>query len=309
MKNLLVFLLVCFSFFNLNSQTYYPMGIDSSSFYISCIATDITPPYTYWVEQISYLGDTNVNGRTYTKCYNNYNQLDTSFAIDSIDFWYTYEFAIRDSAKQVFYLPKNDSVERLLFDFSLSIGDTMNHYKDIYSTTSGISVLTSIDSFLVRYPISHYRKKYKYSGQLASWHHGVIEGLDMSFLGYPMNPTRTVSCDLTCVQIKNEFVYKICDTCDCFQILDKHRRLDIYEISSINTLKTYPNPFQNNLLVEFSKGSGDIRIIDITGRTVFYKSYNNEESININTSKIPSGIYIVSITQNGKISRAKVVKE
>ena len=308
MKYFYSLIFILFLFYG-NSQTYYPTGTDSTSFYISCVATDVTPPYTYWVEQFTYSGDTIIKGKTYVKCYNNYNQLDTNYNVISLSFNYTYLFAVRDSAKQVFFMLNNDSVERMLFDFSINVGDTMNHYPDINASSPIISVLTSIDSFLVRYPISHYRKRYNYSGQFGV-SSNFIEGLEFRFLGYPINPIRTSSCELTCIQQESDFIYKLCDTCDCYSILDKHRKL-IIEENSLEEIIVYPNPFSDIINVDFktNKTDGLIKLFGISGRKILEKKINQDKSININLSKLPSGVYIVSLETNGEMRFAKIVKE
>ncbi|MFB0997370.1 MAG: T9SS type A sorting domain-containing protein [Flavobacteriales bacterium] len=104
-----------------------------------------------------------------------------------------------------------------------------------------------------------------------------------------MNQIRNSSCELTCIQQESDFIYKLCDTCDCYSILDKHRKL-IIEENSLEEIKVYPNPFSDIINVDFktNKTDGLIKLFGISGRKILEKKINQDKSININLSKLPS---------------------
>lgn len=61
------------------------------------------------------------------------------------------------------------------------------------------------------------------------------------------------------------------------------------------TFKVFPNPATEKLFVQFNDWSGEkeIKLLDITGRSVFMiKSVNNNHEIDI--SSLPKGIYLIS---------------
>jgi len=133
-----------------SSQTYFPTGTDSTTYSVNCTSTMHYPIIDYSVYQITFRGDTLINGKSYIKAYEKYYMIDTSFDIYSSLYGYNYIFAVRDSVKKVFTIKSNDSIERLVYDFNLSIGDTMQHYLSYFDVSDGISILNRIDSILVK---------------------------------------------------------------------------------------------------------------------------------------------------------------
>ncbi len=76
----------------------------------------------------------------------------------------------------------------------------------------------------------------------------------------------------------------------------------------------YPNPFRDNITFRLSDGEKSepvfVRIIDLTGRTVYNKLYPeaNEEQITIELKKIPRGLYLFSIQTNRHTIVKKITK-
>ncbi|MFT6002575.1 MAG: hypothetical protein ACI95T_001338, partial [Flavobacteriales bacterium] len=81
--------------------------------------------------------------------------------------------------------------------------------------------------------------------------------------------------------------------------------------NSLEEIKVYPNPFSDIINVDFktNKTDGLIKLFGISGRKILEKKINQDKSININLSKLPSGVYIVSLETNGEMRFAKIVKE
>ncbi len=74
-------------------------------------------------------------------------------------------------------------------------------------------------------------------------------------------------------------------------------------------IKMYPNPFQDNLILENnSEIPVTISIKDITGITK-YESLINPGKNEIALSMISKGIYIISINDRGKITKRKIIKQ
>ncbi len=77
----------------------------------------------------------------------------------------------------------------------------------------------------------------------------------------------------------------------------------IDEITAMDDVNIYPNPFSNNVFIDCNnmtdQSSVEIRITDLTGKTVFNEiNYNIEFSpkLKLDLSSIQSGIYLASIT-------------
>ena len=76
----------------------------------------------------------------------------------------------------------------------------------------------------------------------------------------------------------------------------------------------YPNPFNNELLVEYSSDSRqDIQLVitDINGRTIQISKQLTEQGINkfsFDTADMPNGIYFLSITNGSHTYSKKIIK-
>ena len=73
--------------------------------------------------------------------------------------------------------------------------------------------------------------------------------------------------------------------------------------------KVYPNPATDLLYVDVADNSvQEIILTDITGKTI--NSYPvTEKQVAINTASLPSGVYILELTGNGKMANVKFVKK
>lgn len=80
-------------------------------------------------------------------------------------------------------------------------------------------------------------------------------------------------------------------------------------------INVYPVPFIDRLNIEFNNGKSDkidLRIVEISGKTVYSRSLDlsSDKSININTSTYNSGIYILELmTNNGETKSFKIIKQ
>lgn len=71
-------------------------------------------------------------------------------------------------------------------------------------------------------------------------------------------------------------------------------------------ISVYPNPVTSNLFVNGSAPDAIITILDMNGRVMISKQFDNSE---INTNNLPKGIYTIRITENSGITTKKFVKE
>jgi len=78
-----------------------------------------------------------------------------------------------------------------------------------------------------------------------------------------------------------------------------------------NGLKIYPNPTNGILNLEMvnqSKESKDISIINLLGDSVFQET-SNDNKLSFDIGLLPSGIYLIMVKSNGKIVSGKFVKQ
>ncbi|PKV49037.1 putative secreted protein (Por secretion system target) [Aquimarina sp. MAR_2010_214] len=73
----------------------------------------------------------------------------------------------------------------------------------------------------------------------------------------------------------------------------------------------YPNPTASVLHVDFEKtvkSTIDIDIIDLNGKTIFSKTYDATNSIDIDVSLFSSGTYLIRISTAGTFLRSQIIK-
>ena len=78
---------------------------------------------------------------------------------------------------------------------------------------------------------------------------------------------------------------------------------------TLPSLKIYPNPVEDEFTISFGNGdTHSIELYDTLGRLNLYMNEVSEASMNISTSHLAKGLYIVQVTDSGgKISRKKLV--
>jgi len=163
----------------------------------------------------------------------------------TVDITAGYKGAIRQdtSNKQIFFLPPSDSVEQLLYDFNMQVGDTVKGYIESYAFQKDI--VQSIDSVLVG---SSYRKRW----QINPWY-GIqfIEGIGSTYGLIEKSPGNIIDApdySLTCFSQDGQTLYpdtsSSCDLIDA--IVDK-------EIESSRPTIS-PNPFQSNATLLMNVG-------------------------------------------------------
>jgi hypothetical protein len=80
-------------------------------------------------------------------------------------------------------------------------------------------------------------------------------------------------------------------------------------------VKIYPNPFTQNLNIEFDNGSAVldeqqlIQITDITGRLVLEHKISSQSLYSVDVSDLSAGIYFISIIQGSNKYVGKVLKQ
>lgn len=83
------------------------------------------------------------------------------------------------------------------------------------------------------------------------------------------------------------------------------------EKNETNEITVYPNPFKDQLKLNLNQNFSELTIslIDITGKTLLNRNYENKTSIEFNNLDLPSGIYFIKITSKNLEKTVKVVKQ
>jgi len=78
------------------------------------------------------------------------------------------------------------------------------------------------------------------------------------------------------------------------------------------SLKVFPNPFYDELLIEFpdnEKGKYDISIYDLYGNLIIRSIINQTDRIEINSSTLRNSVYVIQIESNNQIFRQILIKQ
>lgn len=74
------------------------------------------------------------------------------------------------------------------------------------------------------------------------------------------------------------------------------------------TFRTYPNPVQDELIIDQNGSVADaIEIVDVTGRVVYSQNNISESVVRVNTSSFANGMYTVRVITQGNVSQQKIV--
>jgi len=230
--------------------------------------------------------------------------------------WETSGFIRETTDHKVFYRPLYEN-EKLLFDFAAKVNDSITTYSFSCEPEAHYKVL-KVDSIKIA-------NKFVRKINIVSTLHGIketwIEGIGDSLSGFfhgtecPGGDIHRLECFFQnkVLQFSNTkyistSTYSIEEVqCDCvysnlYAGVDK----TLEEKFSI-----YPNPTTDKIRMSNSKAIGsDLRIElhDINGKSV--NSYVcSEESFEIDTKNLKSGIYILELTTNEGTQKFKVIKK
>lgn len=259
--------------------------------------------------------DTVINQLSYKKLYLFYNSY---FDIISS----TYIGGIREENKRIYYL--GDTVHRykpmsnlynfqeiLLYDFSLSIGDTLPSAECGDITPSNFLgcpiIVTNIDTVLYG---NTYRKEFSFNMPWVKWVEGIGSiGIGQSGLLFYNGDILAKSpwqvSTLICFKQNDTIVYFNSNYPDCMPVNISQKMIE-----KINVL-LFPNPANDKLYVELKENNNydfSIIIYNLLGQIVKLEKLNQIEN-ELNISNLTKGIYNVRIINKNEIANFKVIKE
>jgi hypothetical protein len=129
----------------------------------------------------------------------------------------------------------------------------------------------------------------------------------------------TVSDANACVDssCQNDYVYRTTNsnsnTSTIIQVDVINGSMGIKNAEAISLMKIYPNPAKNSISVSSNQlaVNSQVKIIDLLGNEVLSQKpeTKNQQSMQIDISKLQDGIYFVQFQSNGKVCTSKFVKE
>lgn len=280
---LIILLFICEFSINAQTSVYHPFPDSNSLWRVNGSYWDCNPLCDFY--QYTTGTDTSIDTHTYTKIYQS--------GIYSFSSWDSiYRGALRNDTlnRKVYFVDMDSTNERLLYDFSLNIGDTI--FGIMPGLSPGYGVISSIDSVLVG---SNYHKAFMVDGGFAV----IIEGvgstrglLELFFYQFES------AYELICFSNNSE-VYPN-SSASCPLIMES--ALSIPKLTNQQLLiDIYPNPFNSITTITFSEEQRNtsIKITDMLGQAIKTISFTGKQ-MTIEKEQMRAGIYFVQIADDKK---------
>ncbi|HLP49935.1 MAG TPA: T9SS type A sorting domain-containing protein [Chitinophagales bacterium] len=264
----------------------------------------------FWFES-----DTTINSIKYFNLIKNgyffYQDCDLEFTV----FSQYYEPAIagfirQDTAlKRVYFLPVNDSIEKLLYDFNLIVGDTISPEALLNPPiiVSRIRV-SQVDTF---YSERDYRRLYLelYDSSSNVWRQGNqwIEGIgSINGLLYPAFNHYWMGAggqDLICFDNSGSQIYPSFSSTAC-AIISGINDIRNEEV----VFKLNPNPANSSVSISVIESyiNCTLTITDITGRRIAETKLTSSNT-QLSTEVLPDGLYFVTVSSGSNGSTRKLI--
>jgi hypothetical protein len=86
---------------------------------------------------------------------------------------------------------------------------------------------------------------------------------------------------------------------------------NVIEVPKTEIIKVYPTPTKDHLTVELIENSQNVKlqIVDVNGRVVLSKVYQEQSEIQLSVEHLTTGIYFVKIESSQGVQMAKMLKE
>ena len=305
MKNNLLIIFILISVITKSQTSVYHPFPDSNAVWNIQTSTQCSVA-TATREFFSYImeGDTLIGGQIYHK-------LHEPYVIDSSGCWPYYSSGLGPgyigglrqevSNRKVYFIASMDTVEHLIYDFNLHLGDTIRTFlaQDCWS---GDSIISGEDSVLIN---GTYRKRWALNLNFGPSY--IIEGI-----GYT-GGLITHYCDwfeggavLSCFIQNGTLLYSDPDpyyqtNCDIIN--------NLTSIVNNDKISIHPNPFSEIAVLEIKEPQGELNMYNLLGVNVFRKNIISI-STTIEREGIPPGIYFITITnREGIIQKGKIVIE
>ncbi|MCB0380703.1 MAG: T9SS type A sorting domain-containing protein [Flavobacteriales bacterium] len=324
-KIVVIFLLICST--SSFAQTYFPFP-DSVGVWKQTSIYDQMSTYGFTHYNIFLKGDTNINGNSYKKLYTyscgqfilpSTTQTPIfNCPIDTLNS--LYYGALREVNKKILFFPDslynytrnynfcftiNSSPtsfdeELLLYDFNISIGDTV-----VYETLDSLKmIITSIDSIIIQ---SDFRKRYNYN-LISNWSSScnpfgtglnyvegigdINSGLFSLFMFYFENAEY-----INCFE-DNEVTFSNNGGCVTNSLNENVQK---------NKLKIYPNPSSDKFFIELENPTPtSIRLFDINGKEI-YSTTINQVTSTIDVSSFKRGLYLVKLIDEKGTTKSQLI--
>jgi hypothetical protein len=282
----------------INAQPYVPMPTTKA------VWTMLTTSFGGPAGSFKYgmYGDTIINTVSYKKIYENWG---FNFNVAASNTYY--RGAIREFGKKVYKVNPGTTIEGILYDFNLAIGDTARSI-DLYGNVLKKKITGF--NFIVYNGIMH-RKWILQGGEY--W----LEGIGSSYgLFNSLSQGFDWCSTLVCMSIDGTVQYNT-TTLGCNNATSPYNCdggfVGINELLIDNSRSIiFPNPFSSSAILKTTIELNDatLKIFDILGQEVLTHNHLNGQEIKIMKGNLNSGNYNYHLSQNGSlISKGKFIVE
>ncbi len=293
-QSLLILIFACISTVFGQTNTYHSFPINTAVWNVNASAVCLTSGSTIEDYSIVFDGDTTINNSIYKKLVIPYVDR-ASFGMCSVKNA-GYQGAIREdvSNKKVFYIKPQETAEQLLYDFTLSVGDSI---KGVLDMGMGDTVI-SIDSVLVG---NNYRKRWNIN---TCYSISIIEGVGSTYGLIEVSPgciTDMPDYSLTCFQGDSTATFPASSS-NCQTITSiTNNNLNTIPIS------VFPNPTKGEINIDFNdRKIKEVRLFNLLGERIETRDATNTNRLTIDN--LPVGtIMIELIGEKNQRSHHKII--
>jgi len=306
MKKLILILTVSFALTTAQGQTnvYHSFPdsavwrVDHHSHYNLQYPFDVKYYFQYYMT-----GDTLINLNVYKKIFESYVKVDVilwTYPTDPPTSTNAhYVGALRDDslANMTFFVLPNSNADSLLYDYNLSVGDTVKGLTSTYPSIYTM-VVSSVDSVLIN---GQYRTKWNINNFWGSDSIYIIEGIGSStglieqLYSYAIEFTDRY---LVCVKDSSNtlFVSDYNSDMGCNLIYE-----GLNETHSNNSFNCYPNPFTSQTTFQIDKGfkNATLTVYNSFGQRVTQYDNISGQTFTLNRENMRSGVYFFILLQEG----------
>jgi hypothetical protein len=246
--------------------------------------------------------DTIIDGKSYKKLYS---FTEREFDIETA----TFVCGIRENEnKQVFVASYHNQQGFLLYDFSLTEGDSIlaesNGEYDLYFNVTDVDTIDYNGVERRKITLQFYNYAW------ITWIEGIgnIEGLLMDWRSYTMAMDPMPDVRLRCYEYNEECLYS--DFSFNESIYDCYTPLytGLEENETQNNILLYPNPAKERLYINTSIPIKQMTICNLLGQEI--QKYNNlEKTSSIDISGLKEGVYFVKIYTEKVVYATKIIVE
>ena len=292
MKNIRIYallaLLLMVEGVTMQAQEWMSLLKDNSEWNILWQSTGVPTPELV-TESLMISGDTLVDGELYKKVLRKLSS-ETQYWHGSLEYD-LYGIIKEEESGKVFYKPKEQEIEYLLYDFGMNVNDTAVMY---WCQNPNCEVHVRIDSIATQHIAGAERRVFYVSSKdmygdewhwLNTWVEGIgaMEGLLYSC--HVVNAGGITLHELLCYHEDGELVWQNPTYYTC--LIDP---LSIQDNTEASGLQVYPNPARDRVVIEGMEAV-EVKVYNTSGQMVKCVRGTNE----INVEGLAEGVYLVRI--------------